>query len=196
MSSARKKVIATAALLLALPILGWIALLNLGLVATPGEAVEPPFNNSDRISTIEVIEGKDGALVARFKNWEEGDPELTPHEFYDLLLKRQRNQSWLFMLLDVTSWTGVAWVFFGFLGQAVFMARMIVQWQASEKARSSVVPPVFWWLSLLGSSMLMVYFIWRWEIIGFLGQSTGWFIYIRNLWFIYGKTQKDETEQG
>jgi len=190
LSRARKKVIATAVLLLLLPIVGWLILLNLGLVATPGEPVKPPFNNSDRISTIEVIEDADGRMRARFRNWEEGDPELTSEEFFAVLLERSRNQSWLFMLLDVTSWTGVAWVFFGFLGQAVFMARMVIQWQASERARSSVVPPIFWWLSLLGSSMLMVYFVWRWEIIGFLGQSTGWFIYIRNLWFIYGNPSK------
>jgi len=192
LSRARKKVIATAVLLLLLPIVGWLILLNLGLVATPGEPVKPPFNNSDRISTIEVIEDADGRMRARFRNWEEGDPELTSEEFFAVLLERSRNQSWLFMLLDVTSWTGVAWVFFGFLGQAVFMARMVIQWQASERARSSVVPPIFWWLSLLGSSMLMVYFVWRWEIIGFLGQSTGWFIYIRNLWFIYGNRSNVE----
>ncbi|MDF1823799.1 MAG: lipid-A-disaccharide synthase N-terminal domain-containing protein [Verrucomicrobiales bacterium] len=192
MKKTRRNLIAVAALLLVLPILGWLLLLNQGIVATPGNPVKAPFNQSDRISTIELIEDESGDVRARFKNWEEGDAELTADEFYQVLLERQRNQSWLFLLLDVTSWTGVAWVFFGFLGQAVFMARMVVQWRASEKARSSVVPPVFWWLSLLGSSMLMVYFIWRWEIIGFLGQSTGWFIYIRNLWFIYGNARSAE----
>ncbi len=191
MISSRRKLIGTAALLLVLPIVGWLLLLNFGLVATPGNPVKEPFNQSDRISTIEVIKGEDGVVRARFKNWSEGERELTADEFYQVLLERRREQSWLFMLLDVTSWTGVAWVAFGFLGQAVFMARMIVQWRASEKARSSVVPPVFWWLSLLGSSMLMVYFVWRWEIIGFLGQSTGWFIYIRNLWFIHGKQLRE-----
>lgn len=188
----RRKVIAAAAVLLILPVVGWFVLLNLGLVASPGDTIQPPFNNSDRISSIIVVEGEDGVLRGRFKNWKEGDPELSAEEFYAEIAERQRGRSWLFMLLDVTSWTGVAWVFFGFLGQAVFMARMIAQWHASEKAKSSVVPPVFWWLSLLGSSMLMVYFVWRWEIIGFLGQSTGWFIYIRNLWFIYGGPTKAE----
>lgn len=195
MITARRKLLGTAALLLILPVVAWVVLLNLGLVATPGNPVKEPFNQSDRISTIKVIKGEDGEIRARFKNWSEGDPELSAEEFYSILLERRRNQSWLFMLLDVTSWTGVAWVFFGFLGQAVFMARMVVQWRASEKARSSVVPPIFWWLSLLGSSMLMVYFIWRWEIIGFLGQSTGWFIYIRNLWFIHGRPLKGEEKE-
>lgn len=196
MKKTRRNLISVAALLLVIPTVAWLFLLNLGLVASPGNPVKAPFNQSDRISTIELVENEDGEYRARFKNWEEGDAELTSDEFFQVLHERQRNQSWLFLLLDVTSLTGVAWVFFGFLGQAVFMARMVVQWRASERARSSVVPPVFWWLSLLGSSMLMVYFIWRWEIIGFLGQSTGWFIYIRNLWFIYGNAQKAETEQG
>ncbi|MDF1849932.1 MAG: lipid-A-disaccharide synthase N-terminal domain-containing protein [Verrucomicrobiales bacterium] len=183
----RKQVLAAAGILLLLPALGWFVLLQLGWVGSPGDPVRPPFNLSDRISTISVIPGEDGIPRARFFGWEEGDPELTADEFYEELLRRQRDLPWYFRLLDVTSFTGVAWVVFGFLGQAVFMGRMVAQWYASEKARSSVVPPIFWWLSLLGSSMLMVYFIWRWEIIGFLGQSTGWFIYIRNLWFIYGK---------
>ncbi|MCB1232722.1 MAG: lipid-A-disaccharide synthase N-terminal domain-containing protein [Verrucomicrobiae bacterium] len=88
--------------------------------------------------------------------------------------------------MNITSVTGILWVALGFVGQALFMGRMLVQWWASEKVKSAVVPPAFWWLSLIGSSMLMTYFIWRVEIVGFLGQSTGWLIYIRNLWFIYG----------
>jgi len=182
----RKQVAIAAAVLLLGPAAVWVVMLQLGWVGSPGEPVEPPFNLSDRISTIHVVEGEDGRPRARFFGWEPGDPELTAEQFYDELVRRQRDLPWYFRVLDVTSVTGVAWVVFGLLGQAVFMGRMIAQWYASERARTSVVPPVFWWLSLLGSSMLMVYFIWRWEIIGFLGQSTGWFIYIRNLWFIYG----------
>lgn len=187
----RKQVIAVAVVLLLLPALGWLLLLQLGWVGSPGEPVRPPFNLSDRISTISIVEGEDGIRRARFFGWKEGDPELTSGEFFAELSSRQKDLPWYFRLLDVTSFTGVAWVVFGFLGQAVFMGRMVAQWHASEKARSSVVPPVFWWLSLLGSSMLMVYFVWRWEIIGFLGQSTGWFIYLRNLWFIYGKERTE-----
>jgi lipid-A-disaccharide synthase-like uncharacterized protein len=43
----------------------------------------------------------------------------------------------------------------------------------------------FWWMSLVGASMLLVYFIWRRDIVGILGQATGWFIYIRNLVLIH-----------
>ena len=38
---------------------------------------------------------------------------------------------------------------------------------------------------LFGASMLLVYFMWRRDPIGLLGQAFGWFIYVRNLWMIY-----------
>ncbi len=195
----RKKVAMAASLLLIIPAVAWWALLTLGYVSAPGENLEPPFDLSDRIVTIDVV-GQDGVYRARFDDWEEGDPEMTADEFFEELRRRKAGMTphhelpAVYGLLDVSSPTGVIWVLFGLAGQAIFMARMIVQWYASEKARSSVVPPAFWWLSLLGASMLMVYFIWRKEIVGFLGQSTGWFIYLRNLWFIYGR--REETERG
>ncbi|MEM9015933.1 MAG: lipid-A-disaccharide synthase N-terminal domain-containing protein [Verrucomicrobiota bacterium] len=191
----RRDLIVVATILILLPVVGWLVLLETGLVASPGEPLEPPFNQSDRISTIQIVEGEDGVARARFKGWREGDEELSAEEFYDLLLQRQKTASWIFLLLDVTSWTGVAWVVFGFFGQVVFMGRLIVQWRASEKAKTSVVPTLFWWLSLLGSTMLMIYFIWRWEPIGLLGQSTGWVIYLRNLWFIYGQPKTLEEAE-
>jgi lipid-A-disaccharide synthase-like uncharacterized protein len=40
-------------------------------------------------------------------------------------------------------------------------------------------------MSLIGASMLVLYFIWRRDPIGILGQAVGWFVYIRNLWMIY-----------
>ncbi|MFT3787300.1 MAG: lipid-A-disaccharide synthase N-terminal domain-containing protein [Tepidisphaeraceae bacterium] len=40
-------------------------------------------------------------------------------------------------------------------------------------------------MSLVGASMLLVYFLWRKDPVGVLGQAFGWFIYIRNLWMIY-----------
>jgi lipid-A-disaccharide synthase-like uncharacterized protein len=194
MKLTRKQVVAAAALLLILPAVGWLILLALGMVARPGEKLAPPFNMSDRIATIELVKDDEGALKARFDGWREGDEELSGADFFEELYARTRGLPRVYMWLDVTSFTGVMWVVFGFLGQAVFMGRMVVQLAASEQAKTSVVPPIFWWLSLLGSSMLMVYFIWRKEIVGFLGQSTGWIIYIRNLWFIYGENSAPNDE--
>jgi len=192
MKLSRKQVVAAAAVLLIIPAIGWFLMVSLGLVARPREKLAPPFNMSDRIATIEVVESGEGDLRARFDGWKEGDPQLSGDEFFRELYARTRDLPRVYKWLDVTSMAGVLWVLFGFVGQAVFMGRMMAQWYASEKAQSSVVPPIFWWLSLLGSSMLMVYFIWRKEIVGFLGQSTGWFIYIRNLWFIYGNKSGDK----
>jgi lipid-A-disaccharide synthase-like uncharacterized protein len=165
-------------------------LLATGHVGSPGNPVVPPFNFSDRIVTIDVAPDASGDLRATFHGWPEGKPGLSGEEFLQEIHRRQRDLPWIYRLLDVTSLTGVLWVVFGFAGQGVFTARMIIQWQASEKAKSSIVPPAFWWLSILGASMLMVYFVWRKDIVGFLGQSTGWLVYIRNLWFIYGREEE------
>jgi len=51
-----------------------------------------------------------------------------------------------------------------------------------------VVPPAFWWLSLLGASMLIVYYIWRKDPVSFLAQCFGWTVYVRNLWFIHAES--------
>ncbi|MCY2958467.1 MAG: lipid-A-disaccharide synthase N-terminal domain-containing protein [Planctomycetota bacterium] len=88
-------------------------------------------------------------------------------------------------LLNITSPAGIVWVTLGFLGQLLFTGRMLVQWLISEQSRRSVIPTAFWWMSLAGASMLLAYFLWRRDPIGVLGQATGWFIYVRNLWMIY-----------
>ena len=92
---------------------------------------------------------------------------------------------WAFRVLNISSWTGLAWVAIGLLGQALFFARLLVQWLASERLKQSVVPVQFWWYSLIGGAMLFVYFIWRRDIVGVLGQTTGVVIYARNLRLIY-----------
>ena len=73
----------------------------------------------------------------------------------------------------------------GLLGQVLFTGRMVVQWLASEKKHKSVIPVSFWWMSLLGASMLLTYFIWRKDIVGIIGQAAGWLIYVRNLYLVY-----------
>jgi lipid-A-disaccharide synthase-like uncharacterized protein len=77
-----------------------------------------------------------------------------------------------------------AWVTFGIVGQLVFMARFIVQWISSEKAGRSVMPASFWFLIIGGSAVLMAYAIHRRDPVFILGQSTGMFIYVRNIQLI------------
>ncbi|MEM6897425.1 MAG: lipid-A-disaccharide synthase N-terminal domain-containing protein [Pseudomonadota bacterium] len=78
------------------------------------------------------------------------------------------------------------WLIFGLVAQCMFFMRFLVQWVSSEKARASVMPHAFWWFSLLGGLMLLIYGFEQREPIIILGQSVGIVIYLRNLWFIYG----------
>lgn len=70
---------------------------------------------------------------------------------------------------------------FGLIGQLMFSTRFVVQWIASERARRSVFPLAFWWLSVAGTVILLAYFAIRREPIGMLGQACGLPIYLRNL---------------
>jgi lipid-A-disaccharide synthase-like uncharacterized protein len=73
------------------------------------------------------------------------------------------------------------WIAVGFLGQAFFTARFLVQWLASERNRKSVVPSAFWWLSLFGGVALLSYAISRRDVVIITGQAMGLFVYVRNL---------------
>lgn len=77
------------------------------------------------------------------------------------------------------------WLIIGFFGQALFSARFIIQWLASEKQRKSVVPLAFWYFSLFGGIVLLAYAIHRRDPVFILGQAFGAIIYLRNLYFIY-----------
>ncbi|RJP20759.1 MAG: hypothetical protein C4520_10855 [Candidatus Abyssobacteria bacterium SURF_5] len=78
-----------------------------------------------------------------------------------------------------------AWLIIGFVGQIVFSLRFLVQWVASERCGKSVIPVAFWHISLLGSSILLAYAVYRRDPVFILGQSFGAFIYIRNLMLIF-----------
>ncbi|MCC7389661.1 MAG: lipid-A-disaccharide synthase N-terminal domain-containing protein [Phycisphaerales bacterium] len=91
---------------------------------------------------------------------------------------------------NITSWFNFGWVALGLGGQACFFGRMFVQWVKSEKERSSVVPPVFWWLSFFGGALLFTYFVWRVDFVGVLGQSSGVVIYARNIRLIHKEKRR------
>jgi lipid-A-disaccharide synthase-like uncharacterized protein len=77
------------------------------------------------------------------------------------------------------------WILFGFIAQAMFFMRFLVQWIASERAGRSVVPVTFWFFSVAGGMLLLVYAVYRMDPVFIAGQSTGLIIYGRNLWLIY-----------
>jgi lipid-A-disaccharide synthase-like uncharacterized protein len=131
---------------------------------------------------VKVVRLKDGSVAFVLKRLGAGtDRLLTAEEFSQYLYASRTGRGWLESLFNITSPAGIVWVSLGLLGQLVFTGRMLVQWFASERSKRSVVPVAFWWMSLVGATMLLVYFIWRRDIVGILGQATGWVIYVRNL---------------
>lgn len=74
------------------------------------------------------------------------------------------------------------WIAVGLVGNAAFASRFVVQWIASERAKRSVVPISFWYLSLLGAAILLLYAIHRRDPIFTLAYLPNGFIYARNLY--------------
>ena len=73
----------------------------------------------------------------------------------------------------------------GFSGQGLFAMRFILQWLTSEGEGRSVIPIAFWYFSIGGGSVLLLYAIWRQDPVIICGQGLGLFIYFRNLYFIH-----------
>lgn len=85
------------------------------------------------------------------------------------------------------------WLAIGFLAQAMFTARFVVQWIVSERKKKSVIPVAFWYLSLAGSLGLLAYAIHRRDPVFILGQSMGSFVYVRNLMLLH-REPKDRQQ--
>ena len=79
------------------------------------------------------------------------------------------------------------WLAIGFIGQILFFTRFLLQWIASEKKKSSVVPVSFWYFSIAGGAVLLAYAIYRQDPVFIAGQGLGVLIYARNLYFIHRK---------
>jgi lipid-A-disaccharide synthase-like uncharacterized protein len=88
-----------------------------------------------------------------------------------------------------------AWVVLGLVGQALFTARFLVQWLASERKKDSVMPDAFWWLSLSGGSVTLAYAIHLQSLPFALGQGMGLFVYIRNLMLVSRRKRRTARRQ-
>ncbi len=124
-------------------------------------------------------------------------PQLTPAEFKAMFGEQayrgvaEVGSNPVFRATKTTSWGSVAWFTLGMVGQIAFAGRMVVQWIASEKTKQSVIPPVFWWLSLFGGIAVFTYFVWRQDVVGVLGQCSGIVVYARNLKLIAKQRRRD-----
>ena len=87
------------------------------------------------------------------------------------------------------------WLSVGFLGQAFFSSRFLVQWIASERKKESVIPVSFWFFSIGGGTTLLIYAIYRQDPVFILGQGAGLLVYLRNLYLIRRK-QRNLAQAG
>jgi lipid-A-disaccharide synthase-like uncharacterized protein len=83
---------------------------------------------------------------------------------YDVLVNRLDSLSWL-----------------GGIAQLMFASRFLVQWIASERAGRSVVPLGFWLFSIGGGLLMLIYVLFRRDLVLILGQALPLIIYLRNL---------------
>ncbi|MFT4563643.1 MAG: lipid-A-disaccharide synthase-like uncharacterized protein [Gammaproteobacteria bacterium] len=81
------------------------------------------------------------------------------------------------------------WIGVGLFGQLLFGSRMLIQWIASEREGRSIVPSIFWYISIAGGAVLLSYAIYRADPVFILGQAAGSFVYIRNIYFIHREKQ-------
>lgn len=99
-------------------------------------------------------------------------------------------------MTDLMTWLGAylhdvfvikfdGWVILGFVAQALFTMRFVVQWIASERARKSVIPVAFWFFSLGGGLLLLIYALYRRDPVFIAGQALGLVVYARNLYFVF-----------
>ncbi|MEW6239095.1 MAG: lipid-A-disaccharide synthase N-terminal domain-containing protein [Candidatus Omnitrophota bacterium] len=86
---------------------------------------------------------------------------------------------------------GWFWMAIGMIGLIAFSMRFIVQWIASEKKKESVIPISFWYLSIVGSTLLLIYSIRRSDPVMIPSYLFNSLIYGRNLYLIYAKKSRD-----
>ena len=89
--------------------------------------------------------------------------------------------------LNNLAYSEILWVAFGTIGQLIFFTRWVVQWFFSEKNKTSIIPVAFWWCSLLGGIITLIYAKHIGSFPFMLAQAVGIIVYSRNLYLIYKK---------
>lgn len=80
-----------------------------------------------------------------------------------------------------------AWFAFGMVGNLIFGGRFFLQWIHSERLKESRIPLSFWWLSVIGTVILFIYFCHMRQWVALLGNGPQLIPYIRNLMLIHQK---------
>ncbi len=106
-------------------------------------------------------------------------------QFFDTLL--DNFQSWA----SLHTTEDMIWLGIGMFAQLMFSMRFLIQWLVSERHERSVTPVAFWYFSLAGAVMLMIYGIQRGDPVIIFGQSFGFVVYIRNLILIHREKRRE-----
>jgi lipid-A-disaccharide synthase-like uncharacterized protein len=93
-----------------------------------------------------------------------------------------------------TSTSDLIWHGIGLVGQCMFFMRFVVQWFASEKQKQSIVPESFWYWSIAGGTIVLIYSIHLINPVFILAQGMGLTIYSRNLYFIWRKKRQEAKQ--
>ena len=84
------------------------------------------------------------------------------------------------------------WILLGLFGQFLFFLRFVTQWIVSEREGKSIIPVYFWYLSIAGAIIILVYAIYRSDPVFILGQGFALLIYMRNLVLVHKRRVQKE----
>ena len=93
----------------------------------------------------------------------------------------------LFNNADIPTWL----IWLGSIAQIIFTFRFVYQWMVSERTKTSQLPIGFWRLSVLGASLILIYAIFRQDIVLMVGHGSGLIVYVRNI--MIGKKERREN---
>lgn len=96
------------------------------------------------------------------------------------------------MKIDIPSdFVALTWMMIGLVGEGVFFLRFVVQWLATERAKKTVVPMSFWYLSLGGTLLVLAYAFYKADPVFILAYGLNIFLYVRNL--VIAKRHPEKT---
>jgi lipid-A-disaccharide synthase-like uncharacterized protein len=166
--------------------LGLVTVLLFRRPSPASGAVSVEVKLPDASSQVYLQRQSDGGFVYLVRHGDGAVEQVSPERMSERLYEAGQSGG---AALGLSSPVVAFWLSVGFVGQLLFTGRMVVQWVASERKKKSVVPPMFWWFSLIGSLLLLSYFLWRRDPIGLLGQAFGSFIYLKNILWIRNEAQ-------
>lgn len=190
-----------AAMLAVLALGIWLALgpsWRPGIKEPPGTTHTLELRVGDTRGALAIIRKPDTPPTFKFL-YRDGTAgaELSKGQLIDVLGEQAVQQlidtrpNWLYRVLNITNPASFWWILLGLGAQTVFSARFLIQWMVSERRKQTVIPEAFWWISLVGGLGLFIYFVWRQDIVGVIGQSSGLVIYARNIRLIHKKRRRD-----